>query len=45
MPIEKKIFNMFEFSRNQKNIFSIDTHFDEAPLSQQISVPTEQLTL
>ena len=40
MPIEKEILNMFEFSRNQENTFSIDTHFDESSLSQQISVPT-----
>ena len=37
---------MFEFSRNKKNPFSVDTHFDEeSPLSQQRSVPTEQQTL
>ena len=45
MPITKEIFNMFEFSRNQKYTFSIEIHFDEWPLSQQRSVPTEPLTL
>ena len=42
MPTEKKILNMFEFSRNQKNTFSVDTHFNEAPLSQQISVQSNE---
>ena len=45
MPIEKEILDMFEFSRNQKNTSSIDNHFDEWPLSQQRSGPTDQLTL
>ena len=36
---------MFEFSRNQKNTFPIVNHFDEWPLLQQRSVPTEPLTL
>ena len=45
MPIEKEILDMFEFSRNQKNTSSIVNHFDEWALSQQRSVPTDQLSL
>ena len=42
MPTAKEILNMFEFSRHQKDTFSVDAHFDESILSQQISVPTER---
>ena len=45
MPIEKEILDMFEFSQNKKNTFFVDTNYDESPLSQQISVSTEQLAL
>ena len=45
MPIAKEILDMFEYRRNQKNIFSMDNHFNECHLSQQRSVPTEQQTL
>ena len=45
MPIEKEILNMFEFSQNQKNTIFVDTNFDEYPLSQQRSVPTDRQTL
>ena len=42
MPIAKEILSMFEFNLNQKkHLF----YFDEFLLSQQRSVPTEQLTL
>ena len=44
MPTAKEILNMFEFSREKLN-FSVDTYFDESPLSQQRSVPTEQQAL
>ena len=37
MPFTKEILSMFEF----KHLF----HFDEYPLSQERSVPTEQPTL
>ena len=33
---------MFELSRNQKNTLFVDTNFDECPLSQQKSVPTDR---
>ena len=42
MLIEKEILNMFEFSRNKKNTIFVDTNFDECPLSQQRSVPTDR---
>ena len=45
MPIAREILNMFEFSRNQKVAHSVDNHFDECPLSQQRSVPTDGQTL
>ena len=28
MPIAREILSMFEFSRNQKNTFSVDNYFD-----------------
>ena len=46
MPIAKEISSMFEFNRNKKKPqFPIDNNFDECPLSQQKSVPTDRQTL
>ena len=45
MLIAREILNMFEFSRNQKIALFVDKHFDECPLSQQRSVPTDRQTL
>ena len=45
MPIAKEILDVFEFIQNKKNTFSVYTHFNEWPLSQQRSVPAEELTL
>ena len=42
MPIAKEILSIFEFNLKKKQR---PFHFDECPLSQQRSVPTEQLTL
>ena len=42
MPITKEILSMFEFSQNKKKL---NFNFDECPVSQQRSVPTEQLAL
>ena len=36
---------MFEFRQNQKDTFSVDTHFVECQLTQQRSLPTERQTL
>ena len=32
----KEILNMFEFNRNPKIALSVDNHFDECPLLQQV---------
>ena len=45
MPIERKILNMFEFSRNSKIAISVDNHFDEYTPSQGKSVPTDRQTV
>ena len=45
MPTAKEILDMFEFSQNQINTFSIDNYFDECHLSQQRCVPSERQTL
>ena len=45
MPIAKEILSMFEFNRNPKIALSVDNHFDECPISQQRSVPTDRQTL
>ena len=45
MPIERKILNMFEFSRNSEIAISFDNHFDEYTPSQGKSVPTDRQTV
>ena len=44
MSITREILGMFEINQKQKITFSVDNHFDECPLSQQRSVPTDRQT-
>ena len=45
MIIERKILNMYEFSRISEIAISVDNHFDEYTPSQGKSVPTNRQTV